>query len=136
MMQFIPATGRIYGLVTIRDLHDPLRSIEAAARYVRDLTVMFDGRTDLVLAGYNAGENAVLNWGCRVPPYRETRSYVTRGLAVLKSIREANIFALDSPEQAHRPQVRGAARRADRPEARQQPIPAETTRTRSIYFPE
>src|SRR5262245_24426984 len=43
LMQFIPATGRRYGLGTKRDLHDPLRSIDAAARYVRDLSVMFDG---------------------------------------------------------------------------------------------
>ena len=74
MMQFIPATGRRYGLFTRRDLHDPLRSIDAAARYVRDLNAMFDGRIDLVLAGYNAGENAVINSGFKVPPYRETRS--------------------------------------------------------------
>src|SRR5262245_49284852 len=58
LMQFIPATGRKYGLLTKRDLHDPLRSIDAAAKYVRDLTTMFDGRIELVLAGYNAGENA------------------------------------------------------------------------------
>ena len=77
-MQFIPATGRRYGLLTRSDLHDPLRSIDAAARYVRDLNMMFDGRIDLVLAGYNAGENAVINSGYKVPPYRETRSYVTR----------------------------------------------------------
>lgn len=58
LMQFIPATGRRYGLLTVRDLHNPLLSIDAAARYVRDLNAMFGGRTDLVLAGYNAGESA------------------------------------------------------------------------------
>ena len=50
-MQFIPATGRRYGLFTRSDLHDPLQSIDADARYVRDLNTMFDGRIDLVLAG-------------------------------------------------------------------------------------
>src|SRR5882762_3456971 len=40
LMQFIPATGRRYGLFTRSDLHDPLRSIDAAARYVRDLNLM------------------------------------------------------------------------------------------------
>lgn len=93
MMQFIPATGRRYGLFTRRDFHDPLRSIDAAARYVRDLDAMFGGRIDLVLAGYNAGEYAVINSRYRVPPYRETRSYVARGLSVFKRITEVDILA-------------------------------------------
>lgn len=93
MMQFIPATGRRYGLVTRSDFHDPLRSIDAAARYVRDLNEMFGGRIDLVLAGYNAGEYAVINSRYRVPPYRETRSYVARGLSVFKRISDVDILA-------------------------------------------
>ena len=93
MMQFIPATGRRYGLVTRSDFHDPLRSIDAAARYVRDLNEMFGGRIDLVLAGYNAGEYAVINSRYRVPPYRETRNYVARGLSVFKRITGVDIFA-------------------------------------------
>src|SRR5262249_11796653 len=93
MMQFIPATGRRYGLLTLRDFHDPLRSIDAAGRYIRDLNAMFNGRIDLVLAGYNAGENAVINSRYRVPPYRETRSYVARGLSIFKRISEVDILA-------------------------------------------
>jgi soluble lytic murein transglycosylase-like protein len=95
MVQFIPATGRRYGLFTQRDLHDPLRSIDAAARYVRDLSAMFGGRIDLVLAGYNAGEYAVVNSRYRVPPYRETRSYVARGLLVFKRISGHTLFEID-----------------------------------------
>ena len=135
MMQFIPATGRRYGLVTNRDLHNPLRSIEAAARYVRDLTTMFEGRTDLVLAGYNAGENAVLNRGYRVPPYRETRSYVARGLTILNRITQPSILALDRPEQLQI-QVRRATCCTYRPAVRQQLIPTVRARTRSVYFPQ
>jgi len=100
MMQFIPATGRRYGLLTPRDLHDPLLSIDAAARYVRDLNAMFGGRIDLVLAGYNAGENAVISSRYRVPPYRQTRSYVARGLSVFKRITEVNILASKPAERA------------------------------------
>ena len=103
MMQFIPTTGRRYGLNTRNDFHDPSRSIEAAARYVRELSIMFGGRLDLVLAGYNAGENAVINWGYQVPPYRETRNYVLRGLSLFKRIAEDNIFAVDLPYQQQRP---------------------------------
>ena len=46
---------------------------------------MFDGRLELVLAAYNAGENAVLRYGHRIPPYRETEHYVP---AVLAKYRE------------------------------------------------
>jgi soluble lytic murein transglycosylase-like protein len=38
----------------------------------------FNGRIDLVLASYNAGEGAVLKFGRKVPPYRETQAYVKR----------------------------------------------------------
>src|SRR5262245_51808105 len=56
LMQFMPSTGKRYGL---RNPHDPRDAIEAAARYVRDLMTRFDGNLDLVLAAYNAGEGAV-----------------------------------------------------------------------------
>ncbi len=82
LMQFIPATGRRYGLLTHSDLHDPLRSIEAAARYVRDLNMMFDGRIDLVLAGYNAGENAVINSGYKVPLPRNSKLRCARSVGL------------------------------------------------------
>ena len=126
MMQFIPATGRRYGLFTRRDLHDPLRSIDAAARYVRDLNAMFDGRIDLILAGYNAGEYAVINSRYRVPPYRETRSYVARGLSVFKRISDVNILA-------SRP-IERITTTCQVTQRRQQTL--STTRpSRSIYFP-
>ena len=133
-MQFIPATGRRYGLLTRSDLHDPLRSIDAAARYVRDLNMMFDGRIDLVLAGYNAGENAVINSGYRVPPYRETRSYVTRGVSVFKRIAQTNILSLEPGLQVKTTDVKQAVSSANRPPLRYQPAPSPTQSTRSIYF--
>jgi soluble lytic murein transglycosylase-like protein len=126
MMQFIPATGRRYGLLTRRDFHDPVRSIDAAARYVRDLDGMFGGRIDLVLAGYNAGENAVIKSRYRVPPYRETRSYVARGLSVFKRLTEGDIFASRPPEGSTA--IGQVTQRRQRSLYRTQP-------TRSIYFP-
>ncbi len=46
---------------------------------------LFEGRLELALAAYNAGENAVLRHGMRIPPYRETREYVP---AVLSRYRD------------------------------------------------
>ncbi|HEX7175684.1 MAG TPA: lytic transglycosylase domain-containing protein, partial [Pyrinomonadaceae bacterium] len=50
--------------------------IMGGTRYLRDLLRLFNGRVDLVLAGYNAGEGAVMKYGRRVPPYNETQNYV------------------------------------------------------------
>src|ERR1041384_5114159 len=55
-MQFMPVTAARYGL---RDPHNPEQAIDAAARYFRDLLRKFDGRVDLAVAAYNAGEGAV-----------------------------------------------------------------------------
>jgi len=45
------------------------------------LLTMFNGRVDLALAGYNAGEGAVMKYGNSIPPYSETRNYVKLILA-------------------------------------------------------
>ena len=136
LMQFIPATGRRYGLLTHSDLHDPLRSIDAAARYVRDLNMMFDGRIDLVLAGYNAGENAVINSGYRVPPYRETRRYVARGVLVFRRIAQSNILSLEPGLQVQTPRVKQTVSSSNSPPLPYQPAPTRTPCTHSIYFPQ
>jgi hypothetical protein len=47
-------------------------------KYMRWLLDTFKGDVVLALAGYNAGEGAVMKYGWNVPPYRETREYVRR----------------------------------------------------------
>ncbi|MBI3758701.1 MAG: lytic transglycosylase domain-containing protein [Deltaproteobacteria bacterium] len=73
LMQLMPATARRYGLV---NRQDPVENIRAGARYLRDLLALFDNDIELALAAYNAGENAVLRFGRRIPPYGETKRYV------------------------------------------------------------
>jgi soluble lytic murein transglycosylase-like protein len=45
---------------------------------------LFDNDLELVLAAYNAGENAVLKAGLRIPPYAETQAYEPQVLAFLR----------------------------------------------------
>jgi len=75
LMQLMPATAARFG---VRNIFDPQQNIEGGARYMRLLLDMFDGDVRLALAGYNAGEGAVLKYGRRVPPYAETQEYVRR----------------------------------------------------------
>ncbi|MEW6127036.1 MAG: lytic transglycosylase domain-containing protein [Acidobacteriota bacterium] len=73
LMQLMPATARRFG---VQNIFDPAQNIDGGTRYLRFLLNMFNGDVKLALAGYNAGENAVINYGYQVPPYRETQNYV------------------------------------------------------------
>jgi len=73
LMQLMPGTAARYGVTNPYDMG---QSIMGGTRYLKDLLKMFNGRVDLALAGYNAGENAVIKYGYTVPPYDETRNYV------------------------------------------------------------
>jgi Transglycosylase SLT domain len=92
-MQFMPETAARYGL---KNPYDPKAAIDAGAHYLRDLLVRFNGRLDLALAAYNAGEGTVESFQTGrplrlangriinphgiitvgLPPYSETRAYV------------------------------------------------------------
>jgi Transglycosylase SLT domain len=75
LMQLMPGTSARFG---VRRPHDPAQNISGGTRYLRQLLDRFNNRVDLVLASYNAGEGAVIKFGHKVPPYRETREYVKR----------------------------------------------------------
>ena len=77
LMQLMPATASRYG---VKDRKDPIDSIRGGSRYFRYLLDLFDNDIRLALAAYNAGENAVIKYGRRIPPYRETQNYVKRVL--------------------------------------------------------
>jgi hypothetical protein len=75
LMQLMPATARRFGVTSI---YDPRQNIDAGVKYMRWLLDTFNGDVVLALAGYNAGEGAVMKYGWNVPPYRETQEYVRR----------------------------------------------------------
>jgi len=75
LMQLMPFTASRFGVTNI---WDPKQNIEGGARYMRFLLNLFNGDVRLALAGYNAGEGAVMKYGNQVPPYSETREYVRR----------------------------------------------------------
>ena len=75
LMQLMPFTASRFGVTNI---WDPKQNIEGGARYMRFLLDLFGGDVRLALAGYNAGEGAVMKYGYNVPPYNETQEYVRR----------------------------------------------------------
>ena len=73
LMQLMPGTAARFGVTNI---YDAAQNIEGGTRYLRFLLDSFNGDVSLVLAGYNAGEHAVMNSGYKIPRYRETQNYV------------------------------------------------------------
>lgn len=77
LMQLMPDTARRYG---VQSIMDPADNINGGVRYLRDLLTMFNGNLELAVAAYNAGENAVIRHGHKIPPYAETVDYVPKVL--------------------------------------------------------
>lgn len=81
LMQLMPATAERFG---VTDRTNPTQNIDGGVRYLRFLLDYFDNDLKLAIAGYNAGEGAVLKYGRKIPPYRETRNYVAKVLKLLQ----------------------------------------------------
>lgn len=80
LMQLMPATAKRFGVTNI---HDPEQNIHGGVRFLSYLMRLFNEDLPRVLAGYNAGENAVLKYG-GIPPYAETSTYVVRAMTVYR----------------------------------------------------
>lgn len=86
LMQLMPETAKRYG---VRNRRDPASNLDGGARYLRDLMQLFEHDVKLALAAYNAGENAVVEHGNRIPPFAETRHYVSKVLKYYRENRQA-----------------------------------------------
>ena len=74
LMQLMPATAERFG---VQNAWDPRQNVRGGVAYLRYLLSYFKGDVDLVLAAYNAGENAV-DRHKGIPPYKETQRYVVK----------------------------------------------------------
>jgi len=74
LMQLMPSTAKQYGVINV---FDPKDNIEGGTKYLKALTSLYQKNLDLVLAAYNAGQEAVKQYQ-GIPPYRETLEYIER----------------------------------------------------------
>lgn len=86
LMQLLPATALRFG---VSDPYVARQNVLAGASYLKWLMALFQDDLELVLAAYNAGEQAVLRAGGRIPPYPETMAYVPKVMAYLRCARNA-----------------------------------------------
>jgi soluble lytic murein transglycosylase-like protein len=95
LMQLTPETAAILG---VRDPFDPRQNIHAGTRHLRAMMERFRHDVRLAVAAYNAGERPVVQYG-GVPPYPETREYVTQVL---------RFYGMpDMPRPIERAEIRG-----------------------------
>lgn len=85
LMQLMPGTARE---MYVSDLFDKQQNIEGGVRYLRVLANRFDGDMVKMVAAYNAGPEAVVKYGGKVPPYAETQAYVKKVLGLYWKYKE------------------------------------------------
>ena len=83
LMQLMPATAERFG---VKNRRDPADNLRGGMLYLRHLMLLFDD-IPLALAAYNAGEGAVSRYGNKIPPYKETQTYVRRVLSFYRQNR-------------------------------------------------
>lgn len=77
LMQLMPETAGQYG---VQNRFDPEENIMGGVQYLKDLCRLYMNNTELVIAAYNAGQEALKKFN-GIPPYPETREYILRVMA-------------------------------------------------------
>lgn len=102
LMQLMPGTAKRFG---VKDSFNAGQNIDGGTKYLRWLLDRFDGKVELALAGYNAGEHNVEKYGNKIPPFRETRNYVPGVLSYTQTMIDIfakKRFASNVPQHARR----------------------------------
>lgn len=86
LMQLMPGTAR---RMSVKDSFDPHDNIMGGTRYLRFLANMFRGDMVLTIAGYHAGEGAVMKYN-GVPPYSSTHGYIKKVLRFYNKYKSKN----------------------------------------------
>ncbi|WP_454763374.1 lytic transglycosylase domain-containing protein [Cupriavidus campinensis] len=108
LMQVIPDTGVRFGIAADKrrsveqKLTDPRLNISAGVRYLRWLMELFPNNLELVLAAYNAGEGAVQRYNNQIPPFPETRQYVSTVLEFYRIYQPAGVAVVRTGSHAGR----------------------------------
>jgi hypothetical protein len=84
LMQLMPVTA---DALDVANIYNPEENVKGGVRHFRWLLDLFDGDLKLALAAYNAGPQKVLRYD-GIPPYPETRAYVTRVLDYYAAIKD------------------------------------------------
>ncbi|HLA51023.1 MAG TPA: lytic transglycosylase domain-containing protein [Thermodesulfobacteriota bacterium] len=87
LMQLMPETADDMG---VADIDDPQNNIDGGVKYLKRLMGIFKSDLKLVVAAYNAGENAVIKYKS-VPPFKETRQYVKKVLKYLNDYEQTGV---------------------------------------------
>lgn len=108
LMQVIPDTGVRFGIAADKrrsveqKLTDPRLNISAGVRYLSWLQGQFPNNLELVLAAYNAGEGAVARYNNQIPPFPETRQYVSTVMEFYRIYQPSGVAVVRTGSHASR----------------------------------
>src|SRR6185437_4530413 len=126
LMQLMPGTASQLG---VSNPFDPAANVQGGTKYLRDLLVKYNYDVNKALAAYNAGPNRVDKYH-GIPPYYETRAYITRIIRDFNRQKIAKNPALAKKANA------AARRAANKPKAPKPATAAQPKMADAKYVPQ